>query len=151
MLAHPHVCSIRDDVRPPCSGTANIDIRYFIKPCSSKLTGATAFYGVNLGLGPCQPLESRGQLSPIEKQTLASFDRAERRSWCTADVAAYDAGVLVCLIEGTMLLRFLAVAGKGLGERVGRGGGVRVGCVVDLCVSLSIWTLGSLGYVTGTY
>jgi hypothetical protein len=60
-------------------------------------------------------------------------------------VAAYYVGVLVCLVEGTVLLGFLTVAGEGLGERVCWGSGVRMGCVVDLCASISMRTLGALG------
>jgi hypothetical protein len=47
-------------------------------------------------------------------------------------VTAHYARILVCLVEGTVLLGFLTVAGKGLGERVGWRCGVRVRCVINL-------------------
>lgn len=95
--------------------------------------GTARLHRIDLGLRPRQSLEARGELRSVEEESLAGLDGAEGSSGCAADVATHYAGVLVRLVQGAMLLGFLAVAGEGLGERVRRGCWVRVRGVVDLC------------------
>lgn len=90
--------------------------------------GTTRLDGVNLGLGEGHALEACGKLGAVEVEALARFNRAERRTGCAANTA----GEVARLIQRAMLLCLLAVAGEGLGKRVGGGGWVGLRSVVDV-------------------
>jgi hypothetical protein len=81
-------------------------------------------------LRPHQALEALGQLGAVEEVALACFNGAEGAARRRTDGAGGKVGLLV---EGAVLLRFLAVVGEGLGEILRGRGRVRMGGVVDLC------------------
>jgi len=86
---------------------------------------------LNLSLCPRQPLEALGELRPVEVKSLASLNRSQGSAGVTANMATDNVGVLTPLIEGTVLLRFLAIAGKRLRKLVGWRCRVCVGSVID--------------------
>ena len=90
--------------------------------------GTTRLDSIDLSLGEGHTLEACGKLGAVEVEALARFNRAKGRS----RRAANTAGEVARLVQRTMLLCLLAVAGKGLGERVGGGGWVSLRSVVDV-------------------
>lgn len=93
-----------------------------------ELAGTTRLDRVNLGLRPGHALEAGRKLRAVEEEAVAGLDRAERGAWGATNSSRVVAG----LVEGAVLLGLLAVGRKGLRERVGGGGWVGVGSVVDL-------------------
>ncbi len=98
-----------------------------------ELAGAARLNGVDLSLSPRQSLEACGQLGAVKEEALGCLDRAERGAGRAADAA----GVVPGLVERAVLLCLLAVGCKRLGERVGGGGWVSLGSVVDVYVAVS--------------
>jgi hypothetical protein len=114
---------------------------HFIVLCSSKLAGAAALNGLNLGNVEGDAAEARGELGEVEEHALGGVDGAELGARGAADAA----GGADRLLERTVLLgvvavgaeggvaggAVVAVGAEGLGERAVGGGRVRLGGVVD--------------------
>jgi hypothetical protein len=49
--------------------------------CSCAKTCAARLNGLDLGLGPGQPLEALGELGAIEERALSGFNRTKSRAW----------------------------------------------------------------------
>ena len=94
---------------------------------------------VDFSLRPHQALEALRQLGAVEECALSSFNGAEGAAGRRTDGAGGEVGLLV---QRAVLLRFLAVAGEGLGEVVRGRGRVRVGSVVDLCRESALRAIG---------
>lgn len=99
--------------------------------CVSACT--TRLNGLDLSLRPAQPLEALRQLGAVKEVALACLNGPERGSRRATDGAR---GESIGLIEGAVLLSFLAIACKGFRKGVGGGSRVRLGGVVDLCKML---------------
>ena len=99
----------------------------------------TGLNRVDLSLRPHQALEALRQLGAVEECALSSFNGAEGAAGRRTDGAGGEVGLLV---QRAVLLRFLAVAGEGLGEVVRGRGRVRVGSVVDLCRESALRAIG---------
>jgi hypothetical protein len=97
--------------------------------------GTTRLDGLDLGFGPCHPLEALRKLGAVEKGTLPGLNGAKRGSWRRADVASREFG---CLIQRAVLLRLLAVACERLRKRLRGRRRVDLGSVVDLYRRVSV-------------
>jgi len=83
------------DVAPyPFLADVGIDTLFpsFSSDPSSKEAGTARLNGLNLGLGPCQPLEASGKLSAVEVKSLAGLDRSEGCTWGASDVSSARVG-----------------------------------------------------------
>ena len=92
--------------------------------CSCAKTCAARLNGLDLGLGPGQPLEALGELGAIEVVALGSLNWAEGAAGNTANVAAR-------LVQRAVLLGLLAVARERIGKRAGGRSGMNLRSVVD--------------------
>jgi hypothetical protein len=88
----------------------------------------TRLNGLDLGFGPCHPLEAPRKLRAVEERALSGLNGAERGSWRRADVAGRELG---CLVQRAVLLGLLAVACERLRKRLGGRRRVDLRSVVD--------------------
>lgn len=93
----------------------------------SKEAGAAALDRLDLGLGPSQAGEARGQLGAVPKLARAGLDGAQGSAGLGADV-----GGQVASVEWAVLLGLLAVAGERVRERLHGRGRVDMRGVVDM-------------------
>lgn len=98
---------------PKRPGVSSSSLTMLLHLCEH--AGTARLDSIDLSLGVRHALEACGKLGTVEVEALARLHGAEGRARCAANTAGEVAG----LVQRTVLLCFLAVAGEGLRERVG--------------------------------
>jgi len=94
--------------------------------------GPTRLNSIDLSLRESHALKACGKLGAVEVEALARLNGAKGGTGCAANTA----GEVARLVQRAVLLCLLAVAGEGLGKRVGGGGWVGLRSVVDVYMCL---------------